>query len=210
LYLETVFSNLQLFIYTPFQPDSKLTEEQNHYTFDHALTSMRHMYQLRTDQRFSRWSWLTMAYNDWHAFAVVLSNLCEWPFAKNAKLAWRIVEQSAVLRWETATYSQRVHHWRSIMRAIENARQQRRKRTVTSEHASPSAQVTSSGPTQDHLGHTPCDQPPQPQPNFEDVINMKMIENAVMDGHPLLQQESLMGELDSGDLEGATFPISFF
>lgn len=58
---------------------------------------------------------------------MVISELCEHPLSKDADRTWRVVERSAVLRWDSAQSHRRVHQWRSVMKGIEKARRRRRK-----------------------------------------------------------------------------------
>ncbi|KAJ9144471.1 C6 transcription factor [Pleurostoma richardsiae] len=128
-FIGTIFCNLQLFIHNPLaqQGTAPSSEEQRRRVFREAIDCMVHSYRLRTDPRAARWSWLTRCYNEWHALAVVLAELCDRPLAKDADRAWRVVEQNAVLRWESAVSHRRLHQWRSVMRTIERARRRRRK-----------------------------------------------------------------------------------
>lgn len=88
---------------------------------------MAHSYRLRTDPRVTQWAWLTRFYNEWHALAIILSELCNQPLTRDGDKAWRVVEQSAMLRWDLSIRHRRVHHWRSVIMSIERARRRRRK-----------------------------------------------------------------------------------
>ncbi|KAF2186294.1 hypothetical protein K469DRAFT_776365 [Zopfia rhizophila CBS 207.26] len=50
--------------------------------------------------------------------AVMLSELCRRPFGKNVERAWRVVEQSVALQWDSPTDYRSTHQWRSIMKAV--------------------------------------------------------------------------------------------
>lgn len=125
--LGTVFCGIRLFIYNPLHSGMQMTEERKKCVFKYAVDCLEHSYRMRTDPRLSQWSWLTRVYNEWQAFAVVLSGLCDQPLAKDADKAWKVVEQSAVLRWESPVRHHRVHQWRSVMRTIDKARRRRKK-----------------------------------------------------------------------------------
>ncbi|KAL6404546.1 C6 transcription factor [Ilyonectria robusta] len=116
-----------LLVFNPLGSGISLTKEQRNRVFRDAVDCMAHSYRLRTDPRVTHWAWLTRCYNEWHAFAIILSELCDQPLTKDADRAWRVVEQSAVLRWDSSTRHRRVHQWRSVMRSIEKARRRRRK-----------------------------------------------------------------------------------
>lgn len=111
----------------PLGQETSLDEPQRARVFQGAIECMTHSYRLRTDPLVARWSWLTRCYHEWHAFAIILSELSSRPLARGADRAWRVVEQSAVLRWDSATRHRRVHQWRSVMRGIDRARRRRRK-----------------------------------------------------------------------------------
>ncbi|KAJ3516105.1 hypothetical protein NM208_g14889 [Fusarium decemcellulare] len=126
-FVGTIISNLRLMVLSPLTPGGSLTEDQRRRVFQDAIDCMTHSYRLRTDPMLSHWSWLSKCYNEWHAFAVILAELSSRPLIKDADKAWRVVEQSAVLRWDSSTKHRRVHQWRSVMNSIDKARRRRRK-----------------------------------------------------------------------------------
>ncbi|KXH47602.1 hypothetical protein CNYM01_09453 [Colletotrichum nymphaeae SA-01] len=126
-FVGTIVANLRLMVLNPLSSGVSLTDEQKRRAFQNAIECMAHSYRLRTDPQVAQWSWLTKCYNEWHAFAVVLSELCNQPLGRDADKAWRVVEQSAVLRWDSSTRHSRVHQWRSVMRSIDKARRRRKK-----------------------------------------------------------------------------------
>ncbi|KAM5369658.1 hypothetical protein ACJZ2D_008917 [Fusarium nematophilum] len=126
-FIGAILSNLRLMVLNPLESGACLDEEQRSTVFQDAIDCMTHSYRLRTDPMVAQWSWLTKCYHEWHAFAIILSELCSRPLARDADKAWRVVEQSAVLRWDSATKHRRVHQWRSVMRNIDKARRRRKK-----------------------------------------------------------------------------------
>ncbi|KAK1454968.1 hypothetical protein CMEL01_03728 [Colletotrichum melonis] len=126
-FVGTIVANLRLMVLNPLSSGVSLNDEQKRRAFQNAIDCMVHSYRLRTDPQVAQWSWLTKCYNEWHAFAVVLSELCNQPLGRDADKAWRVVEQSAVLRWDSSTRHSRVHQWRSVMRSIDKARRRRKK-----------------------------------------------------------------------------------
>lgn len=113
-------------ILNPLGAGVSLTEQQKGQVFREAIECLVHSYRLRTDPLLAHWSWLTKCYNEWHALAIVLSELCKRPLGRDADKAWRVVEQNAVLRWDSATKHNRVHQWRSVMKTIDMARRRRK------------------------------------------------------------------------------------
>lgn len=111
----------------PLGQETSLDEDQRSRVFRGAIECMTHSYRLRTDPLVAHWSWLTKCYHEWHAFAIILSELSSRPLVRDADKAWRVVEQSAVLRWDSSTRHRKVHQWRSVMRSIDKARRRRRK-----------------------------------------------------------------------------------
>lgn len=111
----------------PLGQETSLDEDQRSRVFKGAIECMTHSYRMRTDPLVAHWSWLTKCYHEWHAFAIILSELSSRPLVRDADKAWRVVEQSAVLRWDSFTRHRRVHQWRSVMRSIDKARRRRKK-----------------------------------------------------------------------------------
>ena len=111
----------------PLGQETSLDEDQRIRVFQGAIECMTHSYRMRTDPLVAHWSWLTKCYHEWHAFAIILSELSSRPLVRDADKAWRVVEQSAVLRWDSSTRHRRVHQWRSVMRSIDKARRRRKK-----------------------------------------------------------------------------------
>lgn len=134
----------------PLGQETSLDEDQRSRVFQGAIECMTHSYRLRTDPVVAHWSWLTKCYHEWHAFAIILSELSSRPLVRDADRAWRVVEQSAVLRWDSSTRHRRVHQWRSVMRSIDKARRRRRKELGRRRPAGPasssSALVSRGGP----------------------------------------------------------------
>lgn len=126
-FIGTIISNLHLMALNPLGSETSLNEDQRRRVFQDAIECMTHSYRLRTDPLVAHWSWLTKCYNEWHAFAVILYELSSRPLVRDADKAWRVVEQSAVLRWDSPTRHRRVHQWRSVMRSIDKARRRRKK-----------------------------------------------------------------------------------
>ncbi|EQB43919.1 hypothetical protein CGLO_17398 [Colletotrichum gloeosporioides Cg-14] len=157
-FIGTIIANLRIMVLNPLGTGVSLTEEQKRHVFQGAMECMVHSYKLRTDPLLANWSWLTKCYNEWHAFAIILSELCNQPLSRDADKAWRVVEQSAVLRWDSSTKHSRVHQWRSVMKTIEIARRRRkngmRRRkssSLSAKHSNPAAyrggDSTIGGPT---------------------------------------------------------------
>ncbi|KAK1690552.1 fungal-specific transcription factor domain-containing protein [Colletotrichum godetiae] len=151
-FVGTIVANLRLMVLNPLSSGVSLTDEQKRRAFQNAIECMAHSYRLRTDPQVAQWSWLTKCYNEWHAFAVVLSELCNQPLGRDADKAWRVVEQSAVLRWDSSTRHSRVHQWRSVMRSIDKARRRRKKelgrrKSSLSDRRSSSASSAAKRPT---------------------------------------------------------------
>ncbi|KAK1709709.1 fungal-specific transcription factor domain-containing protein [Colletotrichum acutatum] len=151
-FVGTIVANLRLMVLNPLSSGVSLTDEQKRRAFQNAIECMAHSYRLRTDPQVAQWSWLTKCYNEWHAFAVVLSELCNQPLGRDADKAWRVVEQSAVLRWDSSTRHNRVHQWRSVMRSIDKARRRRKKelgrrKSFLSDRRSSSASSAGKHPT---------------------------------------------------------------
>lgn len=126
-FIGTIISNLRFLALNPLGPESHLDEGQRKRVFQDAIECMTHSYRLRTDPLVAQWSWLTKVYHEWHAFAIVLSELSRRPLVRDATKAWRVVEQSAVLRWDSSTRHRKVHQWRSVMRGIDRAKRRRKK-----------------------------------------------------------------------------------
>lgn len=126
-FIGTIISNLRLMALKPLGQETSLDEDQRSRVFQGAIECMTHSYRLRTDPLVAHWSWLTKCYHEWHAFAILLSELSSRPLVRGADKAWRVVEQSAVLRWDSATRHRRVHQWRSVMKSIDKARRRRKK-----------------------------------------------------------------------------------
>lgn len=126
-FIGTIISNLRLMALKPLGQETSLDEDQRSRVFQGAIECMTHSYRLRTDPLVAHWSWLTKCYHEWHAFAIILSELSSRPLVRDADKAWRVVEQSAVLRWDSSTRHRRVHQWRSVMRSIDKARRRRKK-----------------------------------------------------------------------------------
>ncbi|KAH6952455.1 fungal-specific transcription factor domain-containing protein [Ilyonectria sp. MPI-CAGE-AT-0026] len=141
-FISTIIGNLRLLVFNPLGSGVSLTKEQRSRVFRDAVDCMAHSYRLRTDPRVTQWAWLTRCYNEWHAFAIILSELCNQPLTRDADKAWRVVEQSAVLRWDLSIRHRQVHQWRSVMRSIEKARR-RRKKELGRRRSSSSAQPAS-------------------------------------------------------------------
>lgn len=129
----------------PLGAETSLDEDQRSRVFQGAIECMTHSYRLRTDPAVAHWSWLTRCYHEWHAFAIILSELSSRPLVRDADRAWRVVEQSAVLRWDSSTRHRRVHQWRSVMRSIDKARRRRRKE-LGRRRPAPPASSSSSAP----------------------------------------------------------------
>lgn len=129
----------------PLGQETQLDEDQRSRVFQGAIECMTHSYRLRTDPLVAHWSWLTKCYHEWHAFAIILSELSSRPLVRDADKAWRVVEQSAVLRWDSATRHRRVHQWRSVMRSIDKARR-RRKKELGRRRPAPPASASSAPP----------------------------------------------------------------
>ncbi|KAF7553478.1 hypothetical protein G7Z17_g3603 [Cylindrodendrum hubeiense] len=126
-FIATIICDLRLLVFNPLKPEISLTEQQKQRVFRDAIECMTQSYKLRTDPRVEQWAWLTRGYNEWRAFAIVLSELSSRPLARDADKAWRVVEQSAVLRWDSSVKHRRGHQWRSVMMSIEKARRRRKK-----------------------------------------------------------------------------------
>lgn len=129
----------------PLGQETSLDEDQRSRVFQGAIECMTHSYRMRTDPSVAHWSWLTKCYHEWHAFAIILSELSSRPLVRDADKAWRVVEQSAVLRWDSSTRHRRVHQWRSVMRSIDKARRRRKKELVRRRPALPTS--SSSAPS---------------------------------------------------------------
>ncbi|KAK2772759.1 C6 transcription factor [Colletotrichum kahawae] len=141
-FIGTIIANLRIMVLNPLGTGVSLTEEQKRQVFQGAIECMVHSYRLRTDPLLANWSWLTKCYNEWHAFAIILSELCNQPLSRDADKAWRVVEQSAVLRWDSSTKHSRVHQWRSVMKTIEIARRRRKNGMRRRKSSSLSAKLT--------------------------------------------------------------------
>lgn len=111
----------------PLGQETSLDEDERTRVFKGAIECMTHSYRMRTEPMLAHWSWLTKCYHEWHAFAIILSELSSRPLVRDADKAWRVVEQSAVLRWDSSTRHRKVHQWRSVMRSIDKARRRRKK-----------------------------------------------------------------------------------
>lgn len=140
----------------PLGQETSLDEDQRARVFKGAIECMTHSYRMRTDPMVAHWSWLTKCYHEWHAFAIILSELSSRPLVRDADKAWRVVEQSAVLRWDSSTRHRRVHQWRSVMRSIDKARRRRKKELG---RRRPAASVSSSAVTPSGAGPHPQQQP---------------------------------------------------
>lgn len=104
-----------------------LTPEETSIAFLKAIQALEHSYSLRTDPRGQKWAWLLSCYHEWFAFALVLSELCARPLGEHVDRAWRTVEQSVVLRWNSVGDHRRAHQWRSITKTLDKARAERKK-----------------------------------------------------------------------------------
>ncbi|EEU36787.1 uncharacterized protein NECHADRAFT_80973 [Fusarium vanettenii 77-13-4] len=144
-FIGTIISNLHLMALNPLGSETSLNEDQRRRVFQDAIECMTHSYRLRADPMVAHWSWLTKCYNEWHAFAVILCELSRRPLVRDADKAWRVVEQSAVLRWDSPTRHRRVHQWRSVMRSIDKARR-RRKKELGRRKSAMSARSSSTAP----------------------------------------------------------------
>ncbi|KAH7213206.1 hypothetical protein DER44DRAFT_770394 [Fusarium oxysporum] len=123
----TIIKNLRFLALNPLEPGSQLDDDQRKRVLQDAIECMTHSYRLRTDSLVAHWSWLTKGYHEWHAFAIILSELSNRPLVRDATKAWQVIEQSAVLRWDSSTRHRKVHQWRSVMRGIDKARRRRKK-----------------------------------------------------------------------------------
>ncbi|EEU36755.1 uncharacterized protein NECHADRAFT_88930 [Fusarium vanettenii 77-13-4] len=144
-FIGTIISNLHLMALNPLGSETSLNEDQRRRVFQDAIECMTHSYRLRADPMVAHWSWLTKCYNEWHAFAIILCELSRRPLVRDADKAWRVVEQSAVLRWDSPTRHRRVHQWRSVMRSIDKARR-RRKKELGRRKSAMSARSSSTAP----------------------------------------------------------------
>lgn len=125
--MKLLICNLQLFVYNPLGQSTTLTEEEKSIAFLKAIQTLEHSYSLRTDPRGRKWAWLLGCYHEWFALALVLSELCARPLGEYVDRAWQIVEQSVVLRWNSAGDHRRAHQWRSITKTLDKARAERKK-----------------------------------------------------------------------------------
>ncbi|KAK7425511.1 hypothetical protein QQZ08_007952 [Neonectria magnoliae] len=72
-FIGTIICNLRLLVFNPLGSGISLTKEQRSRVFRDAVDCMTHSYRLRTDPQVAQWAWSTRCYNEWHAFAVILS-----------------------------------------------------------------------------------------------------------------------------------------
>jgi len=115
-----------LFVYNPLRSDVSLAEDERDRILLTAIECIEHSYRLRTDLRARRWAWLLNGYHEWFALTIVLMELCRRPIGKYVDRAWRVVEQSVVLRWDSPGDHKGAHQWRSILIALDKARARRR------------------------------------------------------------------------------------
>lgn len=86
----------------------------------------------------SKWSWLFHTYNQWHAVAYVLSELCQRPMGPEFERAWTAVEAVYDKRMMEFPRNHRGVLWRPLRQLYTRAKQRRAKLTNSnSPHSEP-------------------------------------------------------------------------
>ncbi|OAG39778.1 hypothetical protein AYO21_06053 [Fonsecaea monophora] len=160
--VKLLICNLRLFVYNPLSQNNLLTEEERITAFVEAVAALEHSYSLRTDPRARKWAWLLSCYHEWFALAVALAEMCSYPLRDHVERAWRIVEQSVVLRWNSSRDHRRAHQWRSIIKSLDKARAERKKARKRRRSTSSSQAITRTAKIAKYAAH-PSIAPPSAQ-----------------------------------------------
>jgi hypothetical protein len=126
-----MMSKMWLMVYHPFQRrdgGASLSEEVKEKLFITSLENMEYSVLLETEPRTMKWNWLFKSYQQWHAIAFILSELCRRTTGPMVERAWAAVEQTRGANWsDSATNDLNTGNlWRplkKLYRKAQNARQ---------------------------------------------------------------------------------------
>ncbi len=122
-----IFSKIRLAIYNPLTSNVRLTPSEREQLFARCVQNIEYSYRLRTDGRSMSWSWLFNCHVQWHSLAFVLKELNISPLGHDTERAWRAVEQTLILRWDSPAESMRGsrQQWNLILLMADRARSAR-------------------------------------------------------------------------------------
>ena len=136
-----ILAKMWLFIHHPrlFQEDhSQSADDLREQVFCTSVEVIEFGSLLEKGKHTSKWSWLFHTYNQWHAVAYVLSELCQRPMGPEFERAWIAVEAVYDKRMLEFPKSQRGVLWRPLRQLYTRAKKRRAQLTNSnSPHSEP-------------------------------------------------------------------------
>jgi len=72
---------------------SAISQEPADEAFNIAIEVVKFAHLLHTNESTSQWAWLCKSYEQWHAVAFILSELCARPITPETNHAWEVVTE---------------------------------------------------------------------------------------------------------------------